>query len=357
MDINKLGFEKYVEHFPELASALYANVARVAVEHRGGYLLYSFFGEIQGIIRRKLFYSTLPSDLPKVGDWVTIEKVEHEEKAVISSVLPRYAKIARSGVSDRGEQVIATNVDILFIVQSADTFNLRSLERYIAMARAGKATPVVILNKADLMPNAEEKAQEVRSVEKDCPVFCLSAKDGTGLEDLEKMLLPGLTIAFVGPSGVGKSTLINRLAGDERQRTQEVRAQDDKGRHTTTVRELIILPNGSLFIDTPGIRELGMAASESESASIETFTDIEELAARCVFRDCDHQKSQGCAVIAAVHARNLDEARHRNYLKLVSEGTMRKSREQRVAEMQKKLTYKKQEKQHKKRHSLSEELA
>ncbi|MEZ4230221.1 MAG: ribosome small subunit-dependent GTPase A [Polyangiaceae bacterium] len=252
---------------------------------------------------------------PNTGDWVMLEV--QGERATIQRVLPRRTALVRRAVRGGGEQLVAANVDVFFIVTSAnEDFSPRRLERYVTAVWDSGARPVVALNKVDLTPDPGEY---VRAVESACPgvdVLCLSALDGTGIEALESVLAPGLTFGFVGSSGVGKSSLVNRLQGHETQITLQIR-DDGTGRHATTRRELIPLSNGSVLVDTPGMREFGVVADE---ASLDAaFADIAELGASCHFQDCKHESEPGCAVLAAEQSGELPSERLQSYRKLLRE--------------------------------------
>jgi ribosome biogenesis GTPase len=275
-----------------------------------------------------------------VGDWVVVSMFDGERKAIIHEVLPRHSRIARKVAGKKQqEQVIAANIDTLFVVQSLDNnFNLRRLERYLVLAREGGVAPVVILSKADLCPNPDEKQRQVRTVSGDAPVLVTSAESSDGLPTLRQMLRPGLTYAFVGSSGVGKSTLINRLAGAELLKTAAVRDVDAKGRHTTTHRELIVLPEGALLIDTPGMRE--MQLWDAAEGMDDAFADIIELTAQCRFADCSHTTEKGCAVLLAVEAGDLPPERYQSFLKLAKEAAFHENRQEQQAFLETKRKHK-----------------
>ncbi|MDD5464047.1 MAG: ribosome small subunit-dependent GTPase A [Candidatus Moranbacteria bacterium] len=315
MNLKTLGWDLYKQFLPENIDK--ENIARVAVENRGSYLLYAESGELEGIIQGKFMRSAeSEADYPKVGDWVLIEKLQGEDKAVIKSVLPRKTKISRKRAGeDVAEQIIAANVDIVFIVQGLDgDFNISRLERYVAMSKEGGCEPVVILNKADLIADAQAKLEEVSQKISGVRIFPVSAQNGQGVEDVRKIVQEGLSVVFVGSSGVGKSTLVNALLGMDLQKTQEVRLDDSRGRHTTTKREILLLPSGGVLIDTPGMRELGLWASQE--ALGETFDDIKIFAQHCKFNDCNHTQSAGCAVLKALQEGKIDRQRYDSFIKL-----------------------------------------
>jgi ribosome biogenesis GTPase len=259
-------------------------------------------------------------ELPAVGDWVALRPASEAGTGVIQAVLPRRSAFVRRAAGARTTaQVLAANVDTVFLVMGLDgDFNLRRVERALVLAWDSGASPVVLLNKADLCPDAEQKRLDVERVAPGVPVCVLAAKPGEGLEALEPWLLPGRTVVLLGSSGVGKSTLVNRLLGREKQKTREViESADQRGRHTTTHRELIALPGGALLIDTPGLRELQLWSDGAGLAV--AFEDVSTIAAGCRFTDCSHGSEPGCAVRAAVALGSLDPARLDSYLKLQAE--------------------------------------
>ena len=294
--------------------------ARVALEHRGSYRVYAELGELSAVVTGKLrFNASGPADLPAVGDWVAISIPAGENKAQIHAVLPRRSKFSRKAAgAPTKEQVVAANIDTVFLVQGLDgDFNTRRIERYLVAAYESNARPVIVLNKADLCNDVVGRIREVESLAFEIPVHAISSLDGHGVEQLDKYIGRGLTVAFLGSSGVGKSTLINRLIGENIQKTAQVRESDNRGRHTTTHRELIVLKSGGVLIDTPGMRELQLwDANESLG---ETFGDIESIAAACYFSDCSHQSEPGCAVREALEDGSLDSSRFENYLKMEKE--------------------------------------
>jgi ribosome biogenesis GTPase / thiamine phosphate phosphatase len=259
------------------------------------------------------------ADWPAVGDWVEAEIQDAGASALIREVLPRRSRFVRKAAGKkREEQVIAANVDTVLLVCALDgDFNPRRVERYLTQTWESGAEPVIVLNKADSCEDANEKKAEMERVGLGSAVCVISAKTGQGIEELEPFLMPGQTLAMLGSSGAGKSTLANLLLGDARQEVRDVRASDGRGRHTTTSRELLLLPGGALLVDTPGLRELQLWGAQD--GLVRTFAEIGELAERCRFSDCRHQGEPGCMVLAALEAGTLDPARLENRRKLLRE--------------------------------------
>jgi ribosome biogenesis GTPase / thiamine phosphate phosphatase len=292
---------------------------RVLVEHRGSYLVMTPGGERHAAVSGRFQHAaTTAEDFPAVGDWVALEHVD-DGRGVIHAVGPRHSRFARPTRGDiPGAQVVAANVDVVLLVSSLDhDFNLRRLERYLALAWSSGAKPVVVLNKADLCADVGARIADVRAVAQGVPVRAISAATGVGLESVTPLIETGRTVALLGSSGVGKSTIVNALLGWQRQQTQQVRADDQRGRHTTTVRELLPTPSGALLIDSPGMRAVGMWDAEEGIGT--TFADVDELAAGCRFSDCRHTTEPGCAVQAAIDDGSLSAGRLASRRKLERE--------------------------------------
>ncbi|MEE9465585.1 MAG: ribosome small subunit-dependent GTPase A [Candidatus Neomarinimicrobiota bacterium] len=268
---------------------------------------------------RFLFTAEDTADLPVTGDWVVVKVVD--DRAIIIDLIPRRTSLVRKSAGrDSAQQIVAANVDTVFIVQSLDRdFNLRRLERYLLMAYDGRVEPAVLLSKQDLLTAqaAQSRVAEAETVAQGVPVLAYSALDNSGLEIISALIQPGQTFCLVGSSGVGKSTLINRLLGESRLETRAVREKDSRGRHTTARRELILLDGGGILIDTPGMRELGVMAGQSSLET--TFPEIEALADKCHYRGCRHQQEPGCAVREAVEGGDLPQSRYESFLTLSRE--------------------------------------
>ncbi|MBM7692537.1 ribosome biogenesis GTPase [Peribacillus deserti] len=295
-------------------------IGRVITEYKHIYRVLTangeFLCELSGRFR---FNSCSQEDYPAVGDWVVLSERSRESKGTLHAVLPRKSKFSRlKAGTEPGEQIIAVNVDYIFIVLSLNVdFNIRRLERYLISVWESGASPVIVLNKADLCEDIGQKLIELEAVTFGVPIMVMSALFEEGHVKILEFLKEGKTGVFTGSSGVGKSTLINALVGDSIQKIGSIRCDDDKGKHATTHRELFILQNGANIIDIPGMREFGLW--ESEEGLTESFKDIEELAGSCYYSDCQHKQEPGCAVIHAIETGTIEEGRLKNYQKLQRE--------------------------------------
>ncbi|WML45752.1 ribosome small subunit-dependent GTPase A [Neobacillus sp. PS3-40] len=320
MNLKTLGWNKFFEEEFLNYKEQGFDVGRIALEHKKLYRVFSEQGEFLAEVSGKMRFNALErEDYPAVGDWVVISARPEEQKATIHGLLPRKSKFSRkvAGLTTE-EQIVASNVDTIFLVNALNAdFNIRRIERYILSAWESGANPVIILSKADLCKDIEKKIAEVESVALGVPILPISAEKNTGLNLLTPYLYEGQTIALLGSSGVGKSTLTNALIGHQRQAVKEVREGDDRGRHTTTHRELIVLEKGGILIDTPGMRELQLW--EADEGLSQSFSDIESLAENCKFRDCIHKNEPGCAVLNAISNGTLNSDRYYNYVKLQKE--------------------------------------
>ena len=292
--------------------------ARVVAEDRGSYQVLGPAGEQRASVTGRFRFETSdPADYPAVGDWVAVEGGLAGD-TIIHAVLPRHSALVRQAAGRRTEaQVVGANLDVVFVVAALNgDLNLRRLERYVAVAWESGAEPVVLLSKADLSDDVEATLAGVSAVAAGAAVLIVSSFDGRGVDAVRARIGPGRTAAFVGSSGVGKSTLLNKLAGEERASVSEIRAGDARGRHTTTRRQIHLLPEGGLVLDTPGMRELALWDGDGLEQS---FAEIDELAAACRFGDCAHSAEPGCAVQAAIAAGSLAADRLESWRKLERE--------------------------------------
>ncbi len=292
---------------------------RVSIQHRGAYDVLTEEGELRcEVVRRLVHEAASTAELPVVGDWVVVAPGVEPGTGTLTAVLPRFTKFSRKTAwQATEEQVLAANIDVAFLVASMnEDLNLRRLERYLILAWESGARPVIVLTKSDLHPAAEVAVADVATVAGGVPVLAISSVTGAGLDELTGFLTPGVTAVLLGSSGVGKSTIVNTLMGEELLATQGLR-NDGRGRHTTTRRELIQLPGGGLIIDTPGIREVQLWVADE--GIDEAFEDITQLFAHCRFSDCAHDREPGCAVHAALADGTLSADRWESYLKLQGE--------------------------------------
>lgn len=314
------------------------DIARVSAVHKERYELISEYGTIYARLKTTEYYSGYEL-FPTVGDFVKINYIENGDSQIVKTLPRRTFFSRRDPTPGRGEQAVAANFDYVFILASLNRdFNIRRLERYLTMAWQSGAEPVVVLTKADIVDakRISECTDAISNIAPGVSVYPISSYNGYGLDDLEKYLQSGKTIVFLGSSGVGKSSLVNTLAGENVMQVNVTRDVDEsKGRHTTTHRQLIFIRDGVMIIDTPGMRELGMW-SAGDGLSV-TFSDVEKiLARRCRFSDCRHENEPGCAVRIALDSGELDRDRWNSYLKLKSESKFAEDRDEALREKQRK---------------------
>jgi ribosome biogenesis GTPase len=322
MDLKDLGYDYWFEQHLDQSGLRGHCVARVTEVDRDRFIVTNKTRSVPAELTGRLMYlSESGEDLPCVGDWVVVQYYDQGTLAIIHHLLPRKSFLRRKSAGENSAvQMIAANIDIAFIVQSCDAdFSVRRLDRYLVMARDGNIEPVLLLTKRDLV-DASELEMKISQVKTDSPtlrVIALSNVTGLGLDELRQALEKGTTYCLLGSSGVGKTTLLNRLLDQEVLPTSTVREKDGKGRHTTSRRHLIVLENGAMFVDTPGMREMGMIGMRTGIE--ESFTDITELVKNCRYRNCTHTMEPGCAILDAVSRGEVAEERYRSYLKLLRE--------------------------------------
>jgi ribosome biogenesis GTPase len=321
VDLRDLGWDDALRHqFEPWAAKPHVQPGRVFIEFNYIFRVYIHGGEIEAVLAGRLKHDAASrGELPAVGDWVVVRTRTADERGSIVAVLPRRSRFSRRMAGNvTGEQVVAANVNVIFIVMGLDhDYSPRRLERYLLLSHESGAAPVVLLTKPDVGDDVAARIAESQAIAQAVPVHVLNPKAGEGTEPVLHYLTRGRTGALLGSSGVGKTTLINRLLGSDARRTRDVRTADSKGRHTTTNRELVVLPNGGLLIDTPGMRELQLW--DVGSAVRETFDDIDALAPSCHFTDCAHRDEPRCAVKAAVENGSLAPERLDSYLRLQAE--------------------------------------
>lgn len=308
--------------------------ARVVRQEKGYYHVQWEHGEVSAEVSGKLRYNAKSiCDFPAVGDWVLIKLINEGNGSIIYKVLPRISSLTRKAPISGGrkvrnisgmkmivggtteEQVIAANIDILFFVMSLDNdYSIKRMERYLTVGWNSGATPVIILNKIDLCIDLDEKLKEIKDISAGVNVHCISAVNDQGIDELQQYVNKGKTIGLFGSSGVGKSTISNCLLKSQKLMTGEVRKKDSKGRHTTTWRELVLIPDGGVIIDTPGMREFQVWLDQDELDT--KFEDIKSIEAQCKYSDCSHNKEPGCAIKKALQDGTLSKERYDNYLKM-----------------------------------------
>jgi ribosome biogenesis GTPase / thiamine phosphate phosphatase len=322
MKVSELGYDAWFQQRRNEMKRPELSIARITRVDRDRYLVRNEQGELQSEPTGKLLFAVdSAQELPSVGDWALVQYYNEGTLAIIHELLPRKSFLRRKAAGKKIDyQMIASNIDVALIMQSCDNnFNIPRMERYLVMVHDGHIEPMILLSKSDLI-SAEEletKISEMRKAHIRARVIPLSNITDSGLQMLRQVLEKGKTYCLLGSSGVGKTTLLNHLLGREEFETNPVREKDGRGRHTTARRQLTLLDNGALLIDTPGMRELGLM---DVSTSInDSFSDIYELAITCRFKDCTHTVETGCAILKAVEHKELEEERYRSYLKLMKE--------------------------------------
>ena len=321
MMLEDLGYNEYLENYRNEQGFGSLVVGRIISEHKERYTVKTSENEYDAeIIGNLRFTAQKRSDFPAVGDWVAFSEFD-ENKVLIHAIFPRKTIIERQAVGKQGEkQIIATNIDFAFIVQSVEhDFNINRLERYLTICNASNVEPIIILNKIDLIDESELSKLIFRVQErvKDIPVIEVSNESKKGIERLKELIVKGKTYCLLGSSGVGKSSLLNNFSGKQHMKTNTISLSTNKGRHITSHRELIILGNGGIIIDNPGMREVGIA--DSTGGLERTFETIVQLSKDCKFKNCTHTTEINCAVITAVHKGEIDRNSYENYLKMEKE--------------------------------------
>jgi len=322
MELQALGFNAWFKQKQKKLDKPDCSVARITAVNKGSYLVRNEHREVLGELAGEFMFSAESSiGYPVVGDWAFVQYYNDSTLAIIYDLFPRRTILRRKAAGKKVDyQIIVSNIDTAFIVQSCDyNFNLRRLERYLVMVNEGHIDPVILLSKSDLVnqKDLETKVSEIKNIDIKCEIITYSVKTGQGLSKIQQVLKAGETYCLIGSSGVGKTTLLNHLIGQEAFETNLVREKDGKGRHTTARRQLVVLKQGAMLIDTPGMRELGNIGVKRGVQ--ESLSDILKLSKSCRFQDCTHTHEIGCSVLTAVQSGNLNEAHYQHYLRLKKE--------------------------------------
>ena len=321
-NIEKLGFDNWHKDKIDLSQNSEFKIVRVISVNKNSYVVSNGEKDIYAEVTGKfLFNSDSALDLPTVGDFVYAQLFDDDTLAIIQDILPRKTLLKRKAAGKKIDyQLIAANIDIAIIMQSLDSnFNLRRLERYLVMINENNITPLILLSKSDLISpeEVEEKKSQILEILPDIKISAFSNNCVNDIENIKSLFTPYKTYCLLGSSGVGKTTLLNNLIHQDLYKTQPIREKDGRGKHTTTKRELIVLENGTIIIDNPGMRELGIISNESGISS--TFSEIDELSDQCRYKDCTHTVEVGCAVLEALQSGEISEERYENFLKLYKE--------------------------------------
>ena len=322
INLETLGFDNWFKEKVDLTKTNDIKIVRVISVNKNSFVVSNGVKDIYAELTGKFLFNSEDSlDLPAVGDWVYAQLFDDDELAIIHDLLPRKSLLKRKASGKKVEfQLIAANIDTAIIMQSLDfNFNLRRLERYLVMINEGKITPAIFLSKSDLIneEEIEKKKNEISKILPDVTIIAFSNNNQSDIVNIKTFFEPSITYCLLGSSGVGKTTLLNNLINQELYKTQPIREKDGRGKHTTTRRELIVLENGAIIIDNPGMRELGVISNESGLG--DTFNEIDDLAFLCKYKDCTHTVEAGCAVLDAVHRGEISEERYNNYIKIYKE--------------------------------------
>lgn len=320
-NLESLGFNNWFQDKVDLSKTDF-NLIRVISVNKNSFVVSNGVKDIYAELTGKFLFNSEDSlDMPAVGDWVYAQLFDNDTLAIIHDIIPRKSLLKRKASGKKVDyQLIAANIDTAIIMQSLDAnFNLRRLERYLVMINEGKITPTIFLSKSDLISGDEidEKKNQIRKILTDVTIVSFSNNNQSDIENIKTFFEPFKTYCLLGSSGVGKTTLLNNLINQELYKTQPIREKDGRGKHTTTRRELIVLENGAIIIDNPGMRELGVISNESGLS--DTFNEIDELADQCKYKDCTHTVEDGCAVLKAVERGEISAERYNNYIKIFKE--------------------------------------
>jgi ribosome biogenesis GTPase len=319
-ELERLGYNDFFEPKRESLDLTQCSIARVIAEHKGTYRVKNTEGEyLAKITGRHVFNAKRREDFPAVGDWVVIT-MSDEETAIINEIFKRKTILSKKHNNRKGAQIIATNIDVAFIVESVGRdFNLNRFERYLVLINEGNIKPAIILNKVDLISSGEldMEIEQIKERFNDIDIILTSTITEQGLDELFEYIKKGRTYCFLGSSGVGKSSLINKLLGKSKIKTSEISSATGKGKHTTTSREMYFLENGGIVIDNPGTREVGIAEVTNSIENV--FDEIHTLSKDCKYADCTHTHESGCAVLRALDNKSLDKDKYLNYIRLKKE--------------------------------------